>query len=314
VNSFTKKYKSVSSRGSFVSCFLAVITSVFFVNTAFAEETIERLKKTNIINIGHRESSIPFSYLDPDKKPIGYSIDICDLLVKSLKRDLKLPNLKVNYVKVQASDRIPFVVEGKVDLECGNTTATVERKAKVAFTMPMFVAGAGVLVRAQEAATVLSDLKGKSIIVAAGTTGEKIITEANKSAYGLKAVSVKGNAESFAALLAGQGAAWITDDVLLASFRASAEKPDDFVLLARRHTIEPLAIVLRLNDPGFETAVDRAMLRIVQENQLQALYDKWFMNPIPPKNINLNLPPSRLLKEYFRYPTKSTSDVDLILL
>jgi glutamate/aspartate transport system substrate-binding protein len=173
---------------------------------------------------------VPFSYLDANKKPIGYTPEICAAIVEHLKRELKLPNLKANFIAVKAPERIPFVVDGKIDLECGNTTATAERKTKAAFTMPIFIAGAGVLARNAVGTRDLAQLRGKNIIVTSGTTGEKVINEANKQGYNIKAVSAKGNAEAFAALVEGKGDAWITDDVLLASFRANAEKPDDFVL------------------------------------------------------------------------------------
>ena len=292
---------------------IAAASALFIAITARAETTIDNIRKTNTINIGYRESSIPFSYLDDEKKPIGYSLDICAQLVEGIKRELKLPKLNVKLIAVQAAERIPFVTTGKVDLECGNTTATAERKTKVAFTMPIFIAGAATLARAK-AGTTLKDLRGKQIIIAAGTTGEKVVTEANKAQYEIKPVIVKSNADAFAALKDGKGDAWITDDVLLASFRANADKPEDYVLLEKRHTIEPLAIMMRLNDKTFEALIDREMTKLVNDEKLQALYKKWFTQPIAPKGINLGLPPGRMLREYFRFPTKSVSDVDIILL
>jgi glutamate/aspartate transport system substrate-binding protein len=300
---------------SFFKLLLAASTFTTAIATLPATaQTIERIRQSNTINIGYRESSVPFSYLDDSKKPIGYSIDICNALVEAIKRDLKLPNLKMNMVPVQAPERIPFVVEGKVDLECGNTTATAERRTKAAFTMPIFIAGAGVLARKQTAVVTLGQLRGMNIIFVTGTTGEKVVSEANKQAYNFKGVTTKSNVEAFTTLKEGKGDAWITDDVLLASFRAGADKPEDFVLLDQRHTIEPLAIMMRMKDSAFEDMIDRALARMVREDKLQSLYAKWFTQPIPPKNINLNLPPSRLLREYFRSPTKSVSNVDVILL
>jgi ABC-type amino acid transport substrate-binding protein len=295
---------------------VAAITFATLLSTAqtASAQTIERLRQTNTINIGYRDASVPFSYLDANKKPIGYSMDICNALVEAIKRDLKLPNLKVNMIPVQAAERIPFVVEGKLDLECGNTTTTAERRTKAAFTMPIFIAGAGVLARRETGVSALAQLREKRIAFVGGTTAERVHVEANKQGYKLKPVTVKSNPEAFAALTEGRADAWITDDVLLASFRATAEKPDALMLLDKRHTIEPLAIMMRLNDKAFEDMVDRAMGKMVNENKLQELYAKWFTQPIPPKNINLNLPPSRLLREYFRIPTKSTSNVDVILL
>jgi ABC-type amino acid transport substrate-binding protein len=297
---------------AFLVAFVAAATCA--PTSACAQSTIDKIRQTNIINIGYRESSIPFAYLDDAKKPIGYSLDICAQLVEGIKRELKLPKLATKFVPVQAAERIPFVVDGKVDLECGNTTATAERKTKAAFTMPIFIAGAATLARADPPKTSLRDFRGKQIIIAAGTTGEKVLAEANKSSYDIKPFIAKNNTEAFAALKDAKADGWITDDVLLAGFRANADKPSDYVLLEKRHTIEPLAIMMRLNDPAFESLVDREMTRLVNEEKLQALYQKWFTSPIPPKGINLGLPPGRLLREYFRFPTKSVSNVDIILL
>ena len=298
---------------SLIFTLLAALASSL-VAVADAQTTIEKIRKTNTITIGYRESSIPFAYLDDTKNPIGYSLDICAQLVEGIKRELKLPKLIVNLVPVQAAERIPFVTNGKIDLECGNTTATAERKTKAAFTMPIFIAGAATLARVKPDTSSLGDFRGKQIIVAAGTTGEKVLSEANKAGYNIKSLIVKSNADAFTALKEAKADGWITDDVLLASFRATADKPADFVLLEKRHTIEPLAIMMRLNDPAFEALIDKEMIRLVTDEKLQALYKKWFTSPIAPKGINLALPPSRMLREYFRFPTKSVSNIDIILL
>jgi ABC-type amino acid transport substrate-binding protein len=274
---------------------------------------IERIRASGTVNLGHRESSLPFSYLDADKQPAGYSVELCLAIVEAIKKELKLPNLKVKWTMIQAGDRIPFVRDGKVDLECGNTTSTAERRKTISFTVPIFVAGAKTLVRTDSGVKALLDLRGKNFAVTAGSSGEKIAKKANDSGYELKLVPAKDNAEAFALLASKKAEGWLTDDILLASFRAQAPDPKQYTLLERRHTIEPLAIAYQKDDPAFETIVDREMLKIIARGDAQRLYERWFTRPIPPKNINLEQPMSNLLREFFRNPSKPSADVDVVL-
>jgi ABC-type amino acid transport substrate-binding protein len=298
-----------SLRSKFV-CAAALALTWF--SSAHAQSTLDSIRASGTINLGYRESSIPFSYLDANKKPVGYSLDICMSLVEAIKKELKLPNLKINLVPVQSAERIAFVLERKIDLECGNTTATAERRKQAAFTVPVFMAGAGVLARTDAKAKTLNDLRGKRVTVLAGSTGEKVLAEANKQGFGLVAVPVKSSGDAFAAIQEDKAQAWITDDVILASFRANAEKPVDFTLLTRRHTVEPLAIMYRLNDTAFETLVDREMLNMFRERKIEALYKQWFQSPIPPKNVTIGLEPSYLLRELLRSPSKTVPSLDMI--
>jgi ABC-type amino acid transport substrate-binding protein len=281
--------------------------------SATAIDTLERLRKRGTILLGHREAAVPFSYLI-DNQPRGYSVQLCLQVVEGLKRRLGLDKLEVQWVRLQAAERLPAVRDGRVDLECGNTTATAERRKTVAFTTPIFIAGAGVLARADSKAGTLQDLKGKRIAVAAGTTGEKVVQKANEAAYGIVPVVVKDNAEAFAALEKGQAQAWITDDVLLAAYRAQAADPALYVLLDKRHTIEPLALMMRKDDAAFERAVDSEIATLFRNGQVQALYERWFQRATPPKGVNLDLPPGRLLREIFRLPLKLQNDLDVIVL
>lgn len=274
---------------------------------------IERIRASGTINLGHRESSLPFSYLDADKQPTGYSVELCLAIVEAIKKELKMPNLKVKWTMIQASDRIPFVRDGKVELECGNTTSTAERRKTISFTVPIFVAGAKTLVRSDSGVKALLDLRGKNFAVTAGSSGEKIAKRANDNGYDLKLVAAKDNAEAFALLESKKADGWLTDDILLASFRAQAPNPKQYALLERRHTIEPLAIAYQKDDPAFETIVDREMLKIIARGDAQRLYERWFTQPIPPKNINLEQPMSTLLREFFRNPSKPSADVDVVL-
>jgi ABC-type amino acid transport substrate-binding protein len=281
-------------------------------------DTVAELRRRGVIRLGHREAAVPFSYL-VEGRPRGYAIDLCLRLVEGLRKRLDLPNLQVQWVMLQAAERLPAVTSGRVDLECGNTTANAERRKTVAFTTPTFIAGAGVLVRSTVAGTAgaeatLRELKGRRIVVASGTTGEKIVRRANEALFGLELVTVKDNAEAFAALESDRADAWITDDVLLAAYRAQAKEPARYVLLAKRHTVEPLALMHRKGDAAFERAVDAEVSALFRSGQVEQLYQRWFQRPIPPREVNLELPPSRLLREIFRTPLKMQHEVDVIVL
>ncbi len=281
-------------------------------------DTVAALRQRGVIRLGHREAALPFSFV-VDGRPRGYAVDLCLRLVEGLRRRLDLPNLRVEWVALQAAERLPAVTSGRVDLECGNTTANAERRKSVTFTTPTFIAGAGVLARTEVLAGAapdagLRELRGRRVVVASGTTGEKILRRANEALFGLDPLVVKDNAEAFAALEAGRADAWITDDVLLAAYRAQAPDPSRYRLLAKRHTIEPLALMHRKDDRAFERAVDAEVQKLFASGQVEELYERWFQRPLAPRNVNLELPPSRLLKEIFRMPLKMQHEVDVIVL
>lgn len=276
-------------------------------------DTLAKLRRTGTIALGHRDAAVPLSYL-VGEQPVGYSVDLCLAIVEGLKRRLNLGALKVQWVKLSAAERLPAVQGGRVDLECGSTTATAERRKSVSFAVPTFIAGAGVLAVASTQAKTLQDLRGKRVLVSAGTTGEKIVARANEAQFGLNVVVVKDNAEAFAALESGRAEAYVTDDILLAAFRAQSKDPARYALLEKRHTIEPLALMLRKDDAAFEAAVDAELAALIRSGDALQLYLHWFTKPIPPRNVNLELPASRLLRETFRMPLKMRQDVDVIIL
>lgn len=278
-----------------------------------ASSTLERIQKTKTVNLGYRDSAVPFSFLDSNKQPIGYSIDLCKRLVETLKINLKLPDIKINWVLVQSNERLSFLLDEKIDIECGNTTATAERRKTVDFTIPIFIAGSGVLVRSESQISTLQALTGKKITIIAGSTGEKIVKRANESGRNLIAVPVKTNAEAFSALDLGQVDAWITDDILLSAFRAQHSDPKKFLLLEKRHTIEPLSLMYRKSDLEFSKVIDRELVNLINKNAIQKLYQTWFTQPIEPKGVNLDTPASRYLKETWKIPTKIQADIDAIL-
>jgi ABC-type amino acid transport substrate-binding protein len=266
--------------------------------------TIERISNTNTIRIGHREATIPFSYIDPaTKKPIGYAMDLCARIVDAVKRDLKLPRLKVEYVKLSAPERIPALLDGRVDLECGNTTNTKARREQVAFSVPHFLTGAKILSKSAAGIDRLAELEGKKVAVAKSTTAEGIVNEYNTSARNpIQLLIVKDNAEAFAAVEQDKASAWMTDDILLFSYRANSDKPTDWMLNSKLLSVEPLAIAMR-KDPPWQKLVDTAMSHIIVDGEITAIYNKWFMQPTPPKNVNLGVVMSQVLRASFISPS-----------
>lgn len=271
---------------------------------AHAGDTLARIRETQTITIAHREASVPFSYLDANKKPIGYAVDLCLKLAEAVRRELKLSQLNVRYLPVTPTTRIPDIVDGKADLECGSTTNNAERRKQVAFTIPHFVAAARMVVRADSGIKNWSDLRDKRVVTTKGTTTVKLLNERDKvRSLGLKLIEGRDHAESFGMVEKGEAEAFPMDDVLLFGLRANAQKPDDFIIVGDALSAEPYAIMLRKDDVPFKALVDREMGRIIHDGEIYKLYDRWFRNPIPPKRMNMNMPVGHLLRDTFRFPT-----------
>ncbi|MET3120205.1 ABC-type amino acid transport substrate-binding protein [Undibacterium sp. GrIS 1.8] len=279
------------------------------VTLANAADTLTHIKDTQTITIAHREASSPFSYLSENKKPIGYSIDICLRIVDAIKKELKLPQLKVNYLLVTGSTRIPSIVEGKADLECGSTTNNAERRKQVAYTIPHFFATSRMLVRADSGINNWTDLKEKTVVTTKGTTSVKLLGDRDKvRSLGLKLVEANDHNNSFAMVESGQAAAFPMDDVLLYGLRANSKDPSKFVIVGDGLSTEPYAIMLRKDDPAFKAFVDREIANLMADGDINKLYTKWFQQPVPPKSTNLNMPMGFLLRDTIRFPSDKVAD------
>jgi ABC-type amino acid transport substrate-binding protein len=277
---------------------------------AHADDTLARIRQTQTITIAHREASVPFSYIDDStKKPVGYAVDLCLRVADAIKRELKLPNLKIEFLPVTPSTRIPAIVDGKADLECGSTTNNAERRKQVAFTIPHFVATARMVVRTDSGIKNWPDLHDKRVVTTKGTTTVKLLTDRDKvRALNLKLIEGVDHNESFSKVEKHEAEAFPMDDVLLFGLRATAKNPADFEIVGDPLSTEPYAIMLRKDDPAFKSLVDREMARLINDGELTKLYDKWFMRPIPPKNVNMKMPMSHLLRDILRFPTDKVAD------
>ena len=277
---------------------------VFVALPVLAGTTLQRIEQTGTVVIGYRESSIPFSYLDDGKRPIGYAIDLCHQLVRAIgKRIGREP--KREYRLVTSANRIDAVVDGQVDLECGSTTNNAERRQRVSFTVPHFITATRFMVRHSSPIVKHADLHRATVVTTRGTTAEKFFRDLNLQST---LEIAPDHAAAFAMLEAGKADAFMMDDILLAGLRAGAKSPERYRILEQSYRIEALAIMLARDDVEFKTLVDDEMKRLVRSGEVAALYRKWFEQPIPPRGLNLRLPMGYLLRDAFRFPTDWAPD------
>jgi glutamate/aspartate transport system substrate-binding protein len=269
--------------------------------------TLKNIKETGAITIGYRDSSIPFSYLDDNQKPVGFALDICYKIADAVKAELKLDKLEVKMNPVTSSTRIPLLANGTVDLECGSTTNNPERQKQVAFTNTHFLTASRFAAKKANNLTTIDDLKGKTVVSTAGTTNIKQLTEANAARnLGITIIPAKEHAEAFLMVETDRAAAFVMDDILLASFIAGSKDPSAYTISKDAFSKpEPYGIMLRRDDPAFKKLVDVATAKLYTSGEGQKLYDKWFMSKIPPKGLNLNTPIAPELKAEFAKPSDS---------
>jgi glutamate/aspartate transport system substrate-binding protein len=276
---------------------------------ALAQElsgTLKKIKDTRAIALGHRESSIPFSYYDDKQQVVGYAMDLCYRIVDAVKEELKMDNLEVKLNPVTSATRIPLIANGTVDLECGSTTNNLEREKQVAFTITHFVTANRFMSKKSANITSVDDLRGKTIVSTSGTTNIKQITQIGAQRnLGLNILAAKDHAEAFLMVETDRAAAFVMDDILLYSLIAESKSPGDYVISADPLSVEPYAIMLRRDDPAFKKVVDAAMIATYKSGAINAIYEKWFQKPIPPKGINLDVPMSAAFKKVVANPTDS---------
>ena len=265
--------------------------------------TLKKVKETNSITVGYRESSIPFSYLDNNGKPIGYAMELCGKVVDAVKADLKMPGLKVNYTPVTSSNRIPLLENGTIDLECGSTTNSVARQKQVAFGPTYFVINVTAAVKKDSGISDFAQLAGKTIVTTSGTTAVPLLKKYEKTKdMEFKEIYGKDHAESFLLMADGRAAAFVMDDILLAGQIANSKDPAAYKILPGSLRQEPYSMMLRKDDPQFKALVDKTIDGVMKSGEINKIYAKWFTSPIPPKGINLNFPETPAIKEAFAHP------------
>jgi len=262
--------------------------------------TLANIKRTHTVRLGYREASPPFSFLDQANRPIGYSLELCEAIVEEIGAAVDDANLKIDYVKVTSETRIPAVVDDKIDLECGSTTANAERARRVAFSPLMFVAGTKLMVPRAAPVAGITDLKGKTVVVTKGTTNEQAIAAADKKfALGLTIVTADDHEQSYQMLADGKAQAFATDDILLYGLIARHKAQDRFKVVGDYLSYDPYGIMFRKGDPQLSAVVERTFRKLATNRDLVPLYNRWFLARLP-TGERLNVPMSLQLEEAFK--------------
>jgi glutamate/aspartate transport system substrate-binding protein len=262
--------------------------------------TLANIKRTHTVRLGYREASPPFSFLDQSNRPIGYSLELCEAIVEEIGTEVDDDALKIEYVKVTSESRIPAVLEGKIDLECGSTTANAERARRVAFSPLIFVAGTKLMVPKAAPVSGITDLKGKTVVVTKGTTNEQAIAAADKKfALGLTIVTADDHEQSYQILAEGKAQAFATDDILLYGLIARHKAQDRFKVVGDYLSYDPYGIMFRKGEPRLSAVVERTFRKLATNGDLVPLYNKWFMSRLP-TGERLRVPISLQLEEAFK--------------
>ena len=262
--------------------------------------TLSNIKNTHVVRLGYRESSPPFSFLDQANRPIGYSLELCEAIVDEIGVEVDDSNLRIEYVKVTSDDRIPAVVQNKIDLECGSTTANAERAKQVAFSPLMFVAGTKLMVPKASAISTPTDLKGKTVVVTKGTTNEQAMHNIDKKfSLGLNIVVSPDHEQSYQTLVDGKADAFATDDILLYGLIARHKSQDKFRVTGDYLSYDPYGIMFRKGEPQLTAVVDRTFRKLGSNRDLIPLYNKWFVSRLP-TGEKLNVAISPQLEDAFK--------------
>jgi glutamate/aspartate transport system substrate-binding protein len=267
-------------------------------------QTLEKIRGSGKLALGYREASIPFAYLGADQKPVGLSLDLCSAVAEKVKSELGLDKLEVGYVAVNASNRIPLLQNGTIDVECGSTTNTLDRQKRVAFSVATYMTSPRWLVLAASNISDPKELQGKTAVVTQGSlnfaVGEKVI--ANEK-LGITIVQAKDHGESILMLRTGRAAAWFEDDILLAGLVATSPNPKAFRFLPNVYAPSYYGLMLSKDDPEFKALVDGVIKAMMASGEFTKIYDKWFTSPIPPNGQNLSLPMSDAMKARVASPS-----------
>ncbi|NDY93292.1 transporter substrate-binding domain-containing protein [Ideonella sp. TBM-1] len=266
-------------------------------------DTLQRIAETGTIRLGHRESSVPFSYYDQRHQVVGYSQELMLRVLDTIKAELKLPALTLQLVPVTSQNRMALVQNGTVDLECGSTTHNRERERQVAFSVSIFVVELRMMVRRGSPVKDLADLKGRRVVVTAGTTSERaLLLHRERSAQDFTIVLARDHDTAFKVLESRQAEVFLLDDALLHGIRAKSARPEDWQVVGQPMATEAYACMMRRGDAAFKRVVDRGLSQLMQSGEALRLYRRWFQRPIPPRNLNLDMPPSERLLQLYRQP------------
>ncbi|HSC63461.1 MAG TPA: transporter substrate-binding domain-containing protein [Caldimonas sp.] len=289
---------------SFLSGVAVVAAAFAVVGTAHAEDTLKKIKDTGSITMGVRESSGALAFTLGDGKYTGFHYDVCQHIISDIQKQLGLAKIDIKYQPVTSQNRIPLVQNGTVDLECGSTTNNATRQKDVAFAPTLYVEEVRIATKKSSGIKGIADLNGKTVATTTGTTSVQLLRK-NKRAAGMdfKELNGKDHSDSFLLLESGRADAFVMDGQILAGLISKAKNPADFAIVGEPLSVEPIAIMYRKDDPAFKKAVDDSVRNMAKSGEVAKLYDKWFMQPIPPGNTRVNLPASDATKAAWANPT-----------
>ncbi|MBT2336564.1 amino acid ABC transporter substrate-binding protein [Variovorax paradoxus] len=269
--------------------------------------TLKKIAETGTLAIGVRENQVPFAYVDDNQNVIGFTVDMCKALADSLKTDAGIKTLKVEYKPVTAQTRLALLGNGTIDMDCASVTNNAARQKQVTFSSTFFLTATAFVAKKESMLRTVADLRGKTVVAVPGSNHMVILNEINvKQNLNMRIVSAKDQPEAFLMLSTDRAAALVSDDVLLASSIASAKNPSDYVISPDRLApAEPYGLVMRRDDPDFKAAVDKALNAFLKSPAAKANYDKWFVQPIPPRGLRMNFPMSPALEKAYANPTDS---------
>jgi glutamate/aspartate transport system substrate-binding protein len=275
--------------------FFAIFTMTI---TGAMANTIEKAKTTGKFTLAYRESSIPFSYLGEDGKPLGFGWEMCKLIAEEVKKETGRKDLVVESQAVTSQNRIPLIQNGTVDVECGSTTNNSERGKQVTFAINYFYTGTRFLVKSDSGIKSINDLKGKKVVSTTGTTNYQILRNLNdEKKYGFELLGAKDHADALLMVESGMAQAFGMDDILLYGLKASSKESAKLAVVGESIQVEPYAIMFRKDDPKFQALVNKVVTNSMKSGEFEKAYKKWFQTNIPPKNVNLNAPMSKELKD-----------------
>lgn len=291
----------------FILFFLLAFTFGAMSATASARDTIKKIRETKTVVLsfmGSVDNLSPFVVIEPDGEVSGYTIEICRKIVQGIRQELRLPDIKIQYLPVNASSRFSALLDNRADLECSVSTNNAERRKKFAFTIPHFFTSVRMLVKAGSPIKNWNDLRNKRVVTTRATAMIDVINKRSNIRYlDLTVVELDGDRECFSMLEHGMADAFIMDEILLYGARENAVDPEKFIIVGTPLSVEPYAIMLRNDDPEFKKMVDRQMARLANSGEIYRLYNRWFMQPIGPDKRSLGMPMSYILRDSLRYPT-----------
>jgi glutamate/aspartate transport system substrate-binding protein len=283
----------------------ALLATTLLAMPAVAQDsgTLKKLRDSGRIVMGVRESSSPLSYTLGGGQYTGFHVEMCQRIIDSIKTQLKLPKLEIQYSPVTSQNRIPLMENGTIDIECGSTTNNAARQKQVDFAPTTYITEVRMAVKANSGINSINQLNGRTIATTTGTTSVQHLRKHQRAkGVDFKEIYGKDHADSFLLLESGRADAFVMDDNILAGLIATSKNPSDFKIVGEVLSVEPIAIMLRRDDPAFKKMVDAAVRGLIKSSEYQKLYDKWFLSPIPPRNTSVNLPMGETLKAALKDP------------